>query len=231
LAWRRFFNRPALVYSLLIVLLLILPAALWWNYWRPAKTVGEIAELKTIYRSMRPVEIRIAGFDYAPQRVLRGADKTGLDEIKRQSIGLNLQRAARENPSAETDADLGVFYLTERKFAEAAAQFEKALQFDPDNARLRADFGAALLEKAKTESDEPVKAELLKKALAELDKSLQGDDSRLETQFNRALCLQEMNLPAEATEAWRKYLEKDPDSGWAEEAQRNLDLLSKRSSS
>ncbi|MBL8167873.1 MAG: CHAT domain-containing protein [Acidobacteria bacterium] len=45
--------------------------------------------------------------------------------------------------------------------------------------------------------------------------------------FNRALCLQEMYLPRQAIEEWKKYLQLDNNSKWADEARRRLEELEK----
>ena len=47
----------------------------------------------------------------------------------------------------------------------------------------------------------------------------------LEALFNRALCRQHLVLPRQAEEDWRRYLEKDPNSKWTEEARQHLKRL------
>src|SRR6185503_19448340 len=49
--------------------------------------------------------------------------------------------------------------------------------------------------------------------------------------FNRALCYQHMMLFRQATEDWKRFLQKDPNSKWAEEAKRNLQLIESQHSS
>ncbi|MBV9241449.1 MAG: CHAT domain-containing protein [Acidobacteria bacterium] len=62
-------------------------------------------------------------------------------------------------------------------------------------------------------------------ALEEFDGSISLDGGFLPAYFNRAICLHLMNLPNEERNAWTKYLELDPNSSWAQEAQTRLDGL------
>src|SRR6185503_11799189 len=96
------------------------------------------------------------------------------------------------------------------------------------NAQIESDLGAALMEKGKADrlKDETGKsAEDFASALDHLTKALELDGSLVEALFNRALCRQEMKLFQQAEEDWRAYLEKDPNSKWADEARQNLRLL------
>ncbi len=84
-----------------------------------------------------------------------------------------------------------------------------------------------LLETAKTGPNETSEKSLrhLESSLSRLEKALKIDENFLPALFNRALCLQEMNLSSTAREAWEKYLEKDPSSPWAKEAEGYLKTL------
>ena len=175
----------------------------------------------------RPVEVRLSDLKYAPMPSQRGETPRG-DYVKRELAGSRLRTAATENPSTASLRALGQWYLTERKFDEAIDQFNKALALDPNDAKSHLNLGAALLEKGKldvgkTEGGRSV--ENFSRSLEQLNKGLQLDSSLLEGYFNRALVYQHMMLPREAEAAWREYLQKDPNSQWAEEAKRNLKQL------
>lgn len=59
-------------------------------------------------------------------------------------------------------------------------------------------------------------------ALAPLDRALELDPALLRAVWTRALCLQRMGRGDEAIAAWRRYLELDSTSAWAEQARENL---------
>lgn len=175
----------------------------------------------------RSVEARLSDLKYAPMPNQRGEAPRG-DYVKRELAGSRLRTAVTENPSAASLRALGQWYLTERKFDEAIDQFNKALALDPNDAKSHVNLGAALLEKGKldvgkTEGGRSV--ENFSRSLEQLNKGLQLDSSLLEGYFNRALVYEYMMLPREAEAAWREYLQKDPNSQWAEEAKRKLKQL------
>jgi CHAT domain-containing protein len=62
-------------------------------------------------------------------------------------------------------------------------------------------------------------------SLEHLNRALELNGSLLEALFNRALLYEEMMLPQQAEEDWRKYLEKDPSSRWADEAKRRIEAI------
>ncbi|HSK71023.1 MAG TPA: tetratricopeptide repeat protein, partial [Pyrinomonadaceae bacterium] len=181
--------------------------------------------LNKAYRTERPVESRITGLDYAPMKNTRGAndsDKTG--KIERNLARELALSAAAENPSAENLHNLGRVYLAEKNFADAVKYLERAVRLAPNEAQLRSDYGAALLEEAKTL--EEGKLETLAKAIEEFAKAIELDKNLLDAYFNQALAIQASSyLPNQAREAWQKYLELDSSSKWAEEARRNLETL------
>jgi tetratricopeptide (TPR) repeat protein len=59
-------------------------------------------------------------------------------------------------------------------------------------------------------------------ALPPLERSLQLDPELLRARFTHALCLQRMGRGEEAVAAWRRYLELDSTSAWADQARENL---------
>ena len=93
-------------------------------------------------------------------------------------------------------------------------------------------YGTALLEKGKLEvqmsKTDPGTAESGKgmeyfaRSLANFNKALELDDNLSEALFNRALLDESMGLLPQAEADWRKYLEKDPNSKWTDEARQRL---------
>jgi CHAT domain-containing protein len=179
--------------------------------------------LQAAYRDQRPLEARIVGLNYAPALTLRGAPK--FDYVQRDRAASLIQNAANENRNATSLHQLGQLYLTEGKFDKAIEHLEAALALSPQDSAIHSDLGTALLEKGKTQltdSDQGKAVELFGKSLTHLTKALEPDNTRLEALFNRALLYSYLALPEKAEQDWRQYLERDPNSQWANEARERL---------
>jgi CHAT domain-containing protein len=183
--------------------------------------------LGSAYRLQRPVEARISALDYAPFPETRGGDANRIDPISRARAERILLDAVNDHPGRDSYHALGLYYLTELKFDQAIEQFKKALA-TKDDAKLQSDLGATLLEKGKLDrlNGEGGKSlEEFAESLQHLNRAIALNDSLLEALFNRALCHQYMSLPHQAADDWRKYLEKDSQSSWADEARKNLQRI------
>ena len=224
--WQQFFTSSLVRAVALSVVILIAPVATWRIFFYQSDVDKGLVALNEAYRAHRPFEARISKFIYAPYSSTRGGvnrvNTLELDHAERY-----LRDAARDDPGATSSYALGKFYLATKDFDQAIQQFEQALKDDPNNAQIHADLGVALLEKGRAElaSNSDKGREYFARSLAELNRSLELDESMLEALFNRALLHREMLLPRQATEDWKKYLEKDLNSPWADEARRNLQLL------
>jgi len=217
-----FFRQPAYAGAFAVVLIAAIGFSI---YFFRNSAPTELAELQTIYEKDRPVQPRISGFKYAPLAAVRGADDNQENTNKIRRIEINLLDAVAKNPSAETRRDLGVFYLTQRKFTDAIRELEKAAALDGVNAKILNDLGSAYFESAQTEPGEK-KLEILAKALENFSRAFELNPNLLEALFNKSLCLQEMPLLTnQARESWTLYLEKDSTSDWAQEARKNLEIL------
>ncbi len=220
---RSFFNSYA---GLLAAAVVILAVGL--GIWRILLYESDVDKgadaLRIAYRDRRPGGARLTGFDYAPAITTRGVEEN-IDPVARDRAYRILRDEVAERPSAASHHALGQLYLYEQKFDDAIREFEAALQADGQNARAHSDLGAALLEKGKLErsrGDSDKSRELFAASLEHLNRALEQDDSLLEALFNRALLYQEMMMPSQAEADWRKYLERDPNSQWADEARHNL---------
>lgn len=187
-----------------------------------------LASLKKAYAKERPIEARITDFDYAPFDSYRGNDQTIGDPLLKQRAERILLDANTENPSPENKAALGRFYLSEKKLEQAITRFTEALAATPGKAELQSDLGAAWLEQGKLHrlrNDDSKHLESFARSLEYLDQALQQKPGAKEALFNRALCYQYMKLNPQAIQEWKNYLQRDPNSEWAKEAQRNLALI------
>jgi tetratricopeptide (TPR) repeat protein len=196
-----------------------------------------MSALNQAYREGRPVEARITGFSYAEFKSAyqRGGQADGGDKVQELKPDyLALERAKRSlsgaNPGSSDPAvlhALGKYYLTQQEFDRAIEQLEKALVYDPNNARLHSDLGAALLGRVERDrfmtgrrSSEDVAA-----CLEHLNRALALAPSLPEAIFNRALLYHGERLRREAREAWERYRQLDPNSPWGREASENLQTI------
>lgn len=192
----------------------------------PRKNMDDLAELRSIYSQKRQTQARISGFDYAPFEPVRGTDTSEGDKRKLGQIRDKLVGDTQTDPSAKTYHALGVFYLHEGKFDQAVEEFNLAIKTGPDSAELHNDLGSAYFEMGKSNADGKA-FENLTRAVDEFKLALQLDPNKLEALFNLSFALQKSDRENQAAESWKQYLEKDPSSKWADEARKNLELLSK----
>ncbi len=220
-ALKSFFRQPAAAFAFAVLLVAAIGFSV---YLLRGKESPELAELQTIYGKERTVQPRISEFKYAPLGTTRGADENQENINKIRRIENALLDAVGQNDSAENRRNLGVFYLTQKKFSDAIRELEKAAALDHKNAEIANDLGSAYFESARSEPKEK-RFEMLPKAYENFSRAAELNPNLLEALFNKALCQQELGLSNEAKDAWRKYLEKDSTSGWADEARRNLQAL------
>ena len=213
-----FFRRPAYVAALSALLVAVVASVI---YFGRLGGADEIAELREVYARERPTETRLSEFGYAPLGELRGATEPG-ERNRLRRIENSLIEATEKSPGARSHHSLGVFYLTQRKYEDSVRELTSALKFDPANARIHNDLGAAHFETAKASPRER-RLEPLSRALEEFTKATELDPGLLEALFNRSLALQELGMPRQAKESWSLYLQKDSTSPWAGEARRHME--------
>jgi CHAT domain-containing protein/tetratricopeptide (TPR) repeat protein len=236
LVFERLRRKKLLTFYLPIAACLIVAVGLGIGIWRVYYSTSDVdrglVALQNAYRQERPNEARISQLDYAPYLTTRGpgTDKVDQDELRRAE--LTLLEALKKNPTPDVRHGLGRVHLAKKDFDKAIEQFDEALKGDPKNAQLYSDLGAAWLEKGKIDlargKANPTGSEL-GKAMEDFARSLENlkharelSPNQLEALFNSALVHEEMALPPEAEEDWKRYLEKDSNSRWAEEARRHL---------
>lgn len=180
-------------------------------------------EIASLYK--RPVQERIPGLPYSQFIVVRGAEETPKTRQTGpgRAIELRLLEEIKTKPTAESCNLLGIYYLAEKRFDDAIGQFETGLRINPAGIEALTNLGTAYLEKAKSTDEN--KTVNLQKSLDEFNKALESDDRHIEALFNKALVFQEMKQREKAVETWKLYLEKDKDSGWANDARQNLKNL------
>jgi CHAT domain-containing protein/tetratricopeptide (TPR) repeat protein len=227
---RSLFSSPLRV-AILAILVVAVGLGVWRVFFHQSEIDKGLLALNAAYRQQRPVEVRISGLNYAPLSDIRGATADKIDSLSLNRAERILLDEVSERPTPAAHHALGRLFLAERKFDKAIAQFEEALRVDSNNAQIHSDLGAALLELGKADrfgNDSGRGLEELARSLEHLNKALDLNSSLLEALFNRALVHQAMVLPRQAEEDWKKYLEKDPNSRWADEARRHLQDIEQR---
>lgn len=236
--WLQWFSPSLLQRAAVAAVILIAAVGFWRVFFYQSDVDKGLLALNNAYREQRPLEARLSGQGYAPFSTIRGGESVRVDSLELDHAERYLRDAIRDNPNSRSYHALGKFYLLRREFDQAIQQFEQALKTDPNNAAIYADLGAALLEMGKLSLDKgranPTSPELgksmeeLSRAVVNLNKASEFDNTLLEPLFNRALAQQYLMLYQDAETAWQEYLKRDSTSPWAEESRRNLKLLEER---
>jgi tetratricopeptide (TPR) repeat protein len=216
-------SRPAWQ-PLVAVSVVGLGALIWALFFYQSPITKGLNALQAAYAQERPVEARISDFRYAAYLRKRDGDSVSFNQHARGEADRLITNAAasKEDKSAGEYYALGNLYLTERNFNQAAEYFSLAVKHDDRNAKYYNDLAVALMAKEKEKNPGESAVENYAEAVDHLHRAIALDASLLEARFNLALCREYQMLWRQAAEDWRKYLEIDPDSRWAEEARNHL---------
>jgi tetratricopeptide (TPR) repeat protein len=166
----------------------------------------------------RPVEGRLAGFDYAPHKSPRGGGDDDEIDARSQPLLSVANDTLEKNSTARDDARRqhasGVAALLAGHAAEATAFLQQAATLAPHNAQYANDLAVAL--SAARRNAEALAA--AKRAIA-LDPHLDA------AVYNEALILDGMHRDREAAAAYDAFLARDASSPWAAEARTARDAL------
>lgn len=204
-----------------------------WRVWSSDDELNKgLAALQSAFREVRPLEARLSDLPYAPVANQRGGPAE-VDYVQRDRAGSLLLNAVAEHPTAASRHALGKYYLAEHQFDKAIEQFKVALQLDPSNAKIYNDLGVAWFEKGKIDRQGPNPGkgvEELDRSLENLNKALSLNPNLGDAVFNRALYQEYLLRPRDADEDWRRYLQLDPGSRWAEEVNQHIKALKQQPS-
>jgi tetratricopeptide (TPR) repeat protein len=167
----------------------------------------------------RPVEGRLAGFDYAPYRVPRSVgddDEIDSELVRLQSVaGDVIEKNASAARNARRQHAAGVAALMSDGHRDDALPFLiRATELDPHNARYWNDLAVAWND-ARRHRD----------ALRALERAIQIDASDRAARFNLAVTYERLGDKLHADAAYSAYLTLDPSSPWAEDARRDRERL------
>lgn len=189
-----------------------------------------LAALYETYRGQRPYESRIRNIEYSRYSVTRGESNTGIDANAVRLTEMKIREGVSKRNDAGSHYALGLFHLLNRNLDDAIGELKKAVSMDPENAGMRSDLGAALLEKGRLQF-EVAGGDAGTREYGEshdhLSEALKMAPDMPEALFNRAICNEFLKLDSEAVSDWERYLQVDPGSKWADEARARLDALKK----
>lgn len=217
------FVSPPVLRAAMAVLVLTFGAGVLWIVTRPPDARQGINALEDAYSAARPLEARLTGFPYARftgTTAQVNAAKLQLADKVFRNLPTNKQEASALHA-------LGNYHLTKKDFGAAAGYFRAALAANPDDVTAHIGFAVATLEAGQVESNKANAQANFDVSRTHLEQALKLKPDAPEALFNLALLHQKRQSWSEAERSWRLYLQKDPDSLWAQEARQYLDQASR----
>ena len=174
-------------------------------------------------RSERPIEARLAGFDWTAMRLQRSTKAGLLDPARLELAGAasSVIQSLSSDSSADARHEAGAAYLLIERDRDAIDALESAVRQSPKNAACWSDLAAARYTLAVREK----RAHELPQALADADHALRIAPALPDALFNRALIVEALGVTEAARRAWQRYVAADPSTHWSDEAMRHLGSL------
>ncbi|HEX8172095.1 MAG TPA: CHAT domain-containing protein [Thermoanaerobaculia bacterium] len=202
-----------------LVIVAIAAPLLWRS--RPRDGIDRLVALAP--RSARVVEPRLSGgFPWAAYRgPERGSTETQAARLKLAGAAGDVIEEADQRKGANDQHAAGVALVLINDPLAAIVRLEAVAAREPRDAKTWSDLAAARYAAASHLGRPALYAE----ALAAADRALSIDAGLAEALFNRALIVEKLGLADEARVAWKRYLEVDASSDWANEARAHLTRL------
>ena len=192
-------------------------------YWRAAQPPFDA--LAVAYSLNRGIELRIPGASYAPMKAERGGASNRPATLQ-ESEGAIARHLQRDPQDAKWLHARGVAEILDRRYGNAIESLRRALDLTAGRTRPAAtiylDLATAYYGRAETER----RAIDYSAALNALGQAIQINPTP-EAYFNRAVINQKMQYYEPALADWKRYLELDRSSEWAQEAQERRDARSR----
>lgn len=217
--WSPLRAKPALWSWAAVSVVALLIATGWFWFLRPQTRIqGLIARA---YTERRTLELRIPGAKYAPVRIERGAGVSHLDSPPalldaEKEIAVNLAKHPSDPFWLQSRARAE---LLEGNYEGAIPPLRQALSVNPDSTSLLIDLATAYSQRAESNGT----TEDFGQAINLLGRALKISPNDPVATFNRALISRKALLFSQSVEDWRRYLEIDPKSEWANEARSRLE--------
>jgi CHAT domain-containing protein len=199
-----------------------------WNATRnsPASNPSPIDRLIAVApHDHRVVEARLSGFPWARmQAPSRGDARPDPADLKVAGAAGEVLEATAAQHQPESRHATGLAYLLIGRRNDSIAALEQAARNSTD-AHAWNDLAAARFAVA-VEDEHPSQ---LPEALADANHALRLDPKFPEALFNRALIIEHLGVREQARDAWKRYLDVDPNSAWSVEARAHLRALEQTS--
>lgn len=204
------------------ILVIAAAAVVWRNTSR--RDVEPVAPLIAASAALdhRLLEPRLHGFGWAEYRgpVRAPGDDRSPERLEVLGAAGDVLQQAGKDPAADAQHAAGVASLLIADPAAAIARLRTVAEQSQD-ATAWSDLAAAHYDLAVRLG----RASQYPEALAAADRALKLSPRLPEALFNRALALERIGLIEDARAAWKRYLEVDGTSAWANEARRRMDAL------
>jgi CHAT domain-containing protein len=219
--------RPFLIAAIL-ALVLILTFVVWRENRRRSHPLEPLA--KTLAKARyRPLEARLDDFPYAPLPASRSADSSrAIDAatLRARADAADLLLKLGDGETGDHEYAAGVATLIAGDHVQdAVARLEKATAASPTSHEYWNALAVARYEAWQQTGD----ARFLVDALVAVDHALRLREDSAAALFNRALVLEALEQREQALQAFDKYRQIDPSSGWAAEAAQHEQRLRRRS--
>jgi CHAT domain-containing protein len=211
---------PAALAWMAAMVALVVPA-IWVATW-PGHDERLKAAVATVLTSAteRPLDTRLTG--ETTWRPVVSARRGPLPATSLSSDALRgLAEVQRALASSRTSTTLSAYARTQLVVGrpdDAVLALEEATVLDSSSPGLWSDLAAAYLARAHA----PERASDLPRALDAIGRAVALNGAVSDYWFNKAIILERLNLRASAADAWRRFVELDATSLWAEEAGRRL---------
>lgn len=182
--------------------ILTIPYVLEWSV--SPGSASEVVDL--LLSQQRPFEARISGQPHLQFIRTRGLDDSGVD--------YGLLAGEMTELSADTH-QMGRFYLAQKDFNRAIRYLEIAEQEVGASPDVHNDLGVAYLESGG--------GARMNMAAEEFRHALRADPAFAAAVFNLAVFYERTLNESDAQEQWKRFLQMDPDSPWADEARSKLE--------
>jgi tetratricopeptide (TPR) repeat protein len=158
---------------------------------------------QALLAQVRPFEPRISGQPYrVAEEVTRGPD----DAKKLGALAAEVGQRAQAY-------EMGQFFLIQKQYADAIKNLQSAAKDKSAPADVHNDLGVAYLQNGE---------ETFGLAETEFKAALAQDPKHASAVFNLSILYEREGLTGQAETWWRRYLEMDRDSGWAQEIKRKM---------
>ncbi|MBS1789320.1 MAG: tetratricopeptide repeat protein [Acidobacteria bacterium] len=216
-------SMPVLKIATAAVLVLGLGLVSWWAFFQSDLKTG-INALKGAYGEERPLEARITSLAYARfSGSTKASSQTSATKLKVAHKAF--EELTKEEPTTSSLHALGNYHLTQKQFDDAIKYLVQAAQAAPDDSSIHTDLGVAYLEKGKLQpaGSQAQKADF-EDCLNHFRMAITKNPTSPEASFNLALFYQTTQAWGNAVESWNRFLGLEPNTKWAEEARRYLNI-------